>query len=155
MKSRNLTSSFVGVEQCTVCSTRWSSPRGWWSPKLPKGRIRRRKLIQEDRYPRGTSLGSPEGESCATIAHVEEYLKTTTPKSSTDRWKSSRQYNTCRRSLVKDLIIRRHDQKLSGAPFRLTAMDSNAMGLAALWYRKDGTSVESLIPSFIKGERWS
>ncbi|RWW52941.1 hypothetical protein BHE74_00040606, partial [Ensete ventricosum] len=47
-----------GAEQCTYCSVRRSSPRGWWSPKLPEGRMQRGKLLQQDRYPGGIGPGA-------------------------------------------------------------------------------------------------
>ncbi|RWV77455.1 hypothetical protein GW17_00061718 [Ensete ventricosum] len=48
-----------GTKQCTDCSVRRSSPRGWWSSKLPEGRMQRGKLLKQDRYPRGIGPGSP------------------------------------------------------------------------------------------------
>ncbi|RWV89580.1 hypothetical protein GW17_00048266 [Ensete ventricosum] len=46
--------------------------------------MRRGKLLQEDKYPGGISLGSSGGESCVVDRNVEEYLKTTTPQISAD-----------------------------------------------------------------------
>ncbi|RWW49059.1 hypothetical protein BHE74_00044820 [Ensete ventricosum] len=36
---------------------RRSSPRGWWSPKLPEGRMQSGKLLQQDEYPGGIRPG--------------------------------------------------------------------------------------------------
>ncbi|RRT62723.1 hypothetical protein B296_00018334 [Ensete ventricosum] len=36
---------------------RRSSPRGWWSPKLPEGRMQSGKLLQQDGYPGGIRPG--------------------------------------------------------------------------------------------------
>ena len=66
VKSLNLKSAFAGAAQFVVYSPKPNSPRGWWSLKLPEGRMRRKKLLQLDKYPRQISLNSPEGESYAT-----------------------------------------------------------------------------------------
>ncbi|RWW55746.1 hypothetical protein BHE74_00037581 [Ensete ventricosum] len=79
-------SAFVGAKQCTSCSVRQNSPREWWSPKLPDGRMQRTKLFQQDKYPGGIGPGSPEENYMQRTAHVEEeHLKTIFPQSSMDQ----------------------------------------------------------------------
>ena len=66
VKSHNLASVFTVAEYGIVCSTRQSSPRGWWSLKFSEGRILREKLSQRDKYLGGISHGSLEKESYVT-----------------------------------------------------------------------------------------
>ncbi|RRT83855.1 hypothetical protein B296_00009107, partial [Ensete ventricosum] len=47
----NVASAFAEAKQCTICSTMQGSLRGWWSPKLTKGKKKR-----ENKYLESTLL---------------------------------------------------------------------------------------------------
>ncbi|RRT79735.1 hypothetical protein B296_00019355 [Ensete ventricosum] len=78
-------SAFARVEQCTICSATRSSPRDGGLRNFQREEYEEKSCSNKIYIQEGYILVLQRENHTQWTAHVEKYLKTTTPQSSTDR----------------------------------------------------------------------